>query len=258
MLNRDMAVIEHPSPNFSFRPAPPDVLVLHYTGMQSGPEAVARLCNPDAQVSSHYVVTEGGDVLRLVAEERRAWHAGVSHWRGRTGLNDTSIGIEIVNPGHEFGYVNFPEAQIDAVIGLIEAIRSRWDIADRDIVGHSDIAPSRKIDPGERFPWARLARAGHGLWSDLTPTEAQAAAMGPPLSDGDTGPGVFSLQAALGKLGYDILAGGPYDAATRDIVIAFQRHWLPERIGTPLQGAACAATRLRLMAILRLAEMDDV
>lgn len=160
-----MNVIEAASPNFDARTATPSILVLHYTGMRTGEEAIARLRDPDSRVSSHYVVEEDGRIFRLVAEERRAWHAGVSFWRGRRNVNGDSIGIEIVNPGHEFGYRPFPEAQVAAVTDLIADIRTRWSIEDRDIVGHSDVAPTRKDDPGELFPWKRLAEAGHGVWA---------------------------------------------------------------------------------------------
>ena len=248
-----MTVIELPSPNFNERTAPPDLCLLHYTGMRTAKAALDRMCERSAEVSAHYCVDEAGQVYRLVAEERRAWHAGVSFWKGETDLNGRSIGIEIVNPGHEFGYSDFPAAQIDAVIGLLDDIRSRWDIAQSRILGHSDVAPERKIDPGEKFPWKTLAQHGHGLWPeafDQIEPEREAA-MGPPLGTGDSGPGVFALQAALGKLGYNILPGGPYDAETATIVGAFQRHWHPEAIGTASEGLADARTRIRLMALLR-------
>ena len=244
-----MAIIELPSPNFNERPAPPDMVVLHYTGMPTAKAALDRMTDPAAEVSAHYCVDEDGTVYRLVPEERRAWHAGVSFWKGDTRINSASIGIEIVNPGHEFGYRDFPAAQIDAVIGLLDGIRGRWDIPDSRILGHSDIAPARKEDPGERFPWNTLAEHGHGLW--VEPDLPADGAMGPPLGAGDTGPGVFALQGALGKLGYNILPGGPYDAETATIVTAFQRHWCPEDIGTPIQGMADARVRVRLMALLR-------
>jgi N-acetylmuramoyl-L-alanine amidase len=157
------------------------MLVLHYTGMRTADEAVARLCDPEAQVSAHYVVDEDGAILRLVAEERRAWHAGKGAWQGETDCNAASIGIEIVNPGHEFGYRDFPEVQIDAVISLINDIRTRWTIPDARIIGHSDLAPERKQDPGERFPWKRLAAIGHGLWFE--PAPERIAALGVPLGD---------------------------------------------------------------------------
>lgn len=237
-----MEFIEAPSPNFDARTAPPDLLVLHYTGMPTGAEALDRLRDPEAKVSSHYLVEEDGRVFRLVPEERRAWHAGVSFWKGQSGLNATSIGIEIVNPGHEFGYRPFPDAQIAAVIALVADIRTRWMIEDGRIVGHSDIAPDRKIDPGELFPWKRLAEAGHGLWAEAP------AAPGAPLAEGEKGAGVFALQAGLTRLGYDCAPSGDYDAHTTTVVGAFQRHWRPERV----DGIADGETRARLIALLRL------
>ena len=190
-----MNLIDAPSPNFDRRTAPPDMIVLHYTGMPTGEEALARLRDPAAKVSSHYLVEEDGRVFRLVPEERRAWHAGVSFWKGETDLNTRSIGVEIVNPGHEFGYRPFPDAQIAAVIALVSDIRSRWMVEDSRIVGHSDIAPERKEDPGELFPWERLAKAGHGLWVEPPP------APGAPLAEGEEGAGVFALQAGFTRLG---------------------------------------------------------
>src|SRR5436190_17634012 len=133
-----MNLIEAPSPNFDGRTAPPDMIVLHYTGMQTGQEALDRLRDPEARVSSHYMVEEDGRVFRLVPEERRAWHAGAGSWKGDTDINSSSVGIEIVNPGHEFGYRPFPDAQIAAVIDLVDGIRSRWIVADNMIIAHSD------------------------------------------------------------------------------------------------------------------------
>ena len=237
-----MNIIEAPSPNFDTRTAPPSLLVLHYTGMKTGPEALERLCDPDAKVSAHYLVEEDGRVFRLVAEERRAWHAGVSYWRGRRNVNGESIGIEIVNPGHEWGYRSFPDAQIESVIALVADIRSRWDIEDRDIVGHSDVAPDRKDDPGELFPWKRLAEAGHGLWADWPP------APGAPIGEGEEGAAVFALQAGLTRLGFDLPPSGRFDAATTVAVRAFQRHWRPEKV----DGIADGDTRARLIALLRI------
>ncbi|MBW8881916.1 MAG: N-acetylmuramoyl-L-alanine amidase [Asticcacaulis sp.] len=244
-----MALIDLPSPNFNERKGPPDMAVLHYTGMRSASAALDRLCDPAAQVSAHYCVDEDGSVYRLVPEERRAWHAGVAFWKGATDINGLSIGVEIVNPGHEFGYRDFPASQVDAVIGLLDDIRSRWDIPDSRILGHSDVAPGRKEDPGERFPWQVLAEHGHGVF--VAPDLPPDGVMGPPLGLGDTGPGVFALQGALGKVGYSILPGGPYDEETATIVTAFQRHWAPQCIGTDVQGRADALTRVRLMALLR-------
>ena len=238
-----MDVIEAPSPNWDARRGPPDAVVLHYTGMRSGEAALDRLRDPAAKVSAHWLVEEDGRVFRLVPEERRAWHAGVSFWRGERDLNAVSIGVEIVNPGHEFGYRPFPAAQIDAVIGLLDAMRARWTIPDARILAHSDVAPDRKTDPGELFPWAELAAHGHGLWAE------PEASPGAPLAEGEEGVGVFALQAGLTRLGYDSAPSGRFDAGTRTIVEAFQRHWRPSRV----DGLADGETRARLVALLRLA-----
>ncbi len=236
-------MIEAPSPNFDARIAPPDMVVVHYTGMQSGEAALERLRDPAAKVSAHYMIGQDGGVFRLVAEEKRAWHAGVSFWKGERDINARSIGVELVNPGHEHGYTPFPEPQLSALAALLDAMRERWQIADADIVGHSDVAPDRKVDPGERFPWRRLAEAGHGLWTEPDP------APGPPLSEGDSGLGVFVFQAGLKRLGYDCAPSGEFDPATRTLVEAFQRHWRP----ADFHGVVDGETRARLMALLRLA-----
>lgn len=236
-------IIETPSPNLDARTKVPDMLVLHYTGMESGEAALARLRDPEAKVSSHYLVEEDGRIFRLVPEERRAWHAGVSFWKGEEGVNHASIGIEIVNPGHEFGYRPFPQAQIDAVIALVGDIRTRWQIDDNRILGHSDVAPARKQDPGELFPWKQLAQAGHGIWVEADP------APGEPLVEGAEGVGVFALQAGLTRLGYDCAPSGRFDQATREVVSAFQRHWVQTR----WDGVADGLTRATLMAVLRAA-----
>jgi len=211
-------LIEAPSPNHDARPAPIDMIVLHYTGMQSGEAAIARLRSPEARVSSHYVVEEDGRVLRLVREERRAWHAGVSRWAGRDNLNDVSVGIEIVNPGHEWGYRAFPEPQIQAVEALVEGIRARHFVRPQRVVGHSDIAPTRKDDPGELFPWLRLAKAGHSIWVD----EANDLDPGKLLDP----QGIAELGEALGRVGYD----------TRMLIpalIAFRRRFRQNAIEGP-------------------------
>jgi N-acetylmuramoyl-L-alanine amidase len=237
-----MDVIEAPSPNFGPRTAPPSMIVLHYTGMQGGEAALARLRDPTSEVSAHYMVEEDGRVFRLVPEERRAWHAGKSSWRGVTDVNTASIGIEIVNPGHEFGYRDFTEAQVAAVIALVADIRTRWHVEDVNIVGHADVAPDRKEDPGERFPWKRLAEAGHGLWVET------AAAPGAPLAEGEESAAVFALQAGFTRLGYDSAPIGKFDEHTAAVVRAFQRHWRPARV----DGVADGETRARLIALLRL------
>ncbi|MDB5424079.1 MAG: N-acetylmuramoyl-L-alanine amidase [Phenylobacterium sp.] len=237
-----MNVIEAPSPNFEPRTAVPDMIVLHYTGMPTGEEALARLRDPQAKVSAHYVVEEDGRIFRLVPEERRAWHAGVSFWKGEADVNTRSIGVEIVNPGHEFGYRPFPDAQVAAAIELVGDIRTRWMVEDNRIVGHADIAPDRKEDPGELFPWKRLAEAGHGFWVQ------PPAAPGAPLGEGEEGAGVFALQAGLTRLGYDCAPSGKFDAHTTAVVRAFQRHWVQTRF----DGVADGDTRARLIGLLRL------
>lgn len=247
-----LVVREEPSPNFDKRRAPPDMLVLHYTGMRTAEDAIARLRDPEARVSSHYVVDEDGSILRLVAEEHRAWHAGRGAWQGETDCNAASIGIEIVNPGHEFGYRDFPDPQIDAVISLVSDIRTRWTIPDARIIAHSDLAPDRKQDPGERFPWKRLASLGHGLWFEPAPERIDA--LGVPLASGDEGLGVIVLRAGLHRLGYGLQPGGDYDDETKLTVEAFQRHWRPSRV----DGIADGETRATLMGVLQLATAESV
>jgi N-acetylmuramoyl-L-alanine amidase len=202
-----------PSPNFNERPSDNvSILVLHYTGMRSASEALSRMCDENAQVSAHYMVDEDGAVIQMVAEERRAWHAGVSHWRGRDNLNDISIGIEIVNPGHEFGYRAFPKVQMEAVAALSQAILKRHpSIPARNVIAHSDIAPARKQDPGELFDWKWLASQGVGLWVDA--------------QDGFDACDAVSLQNSLKEYGYKIEATSVWDAQTKEVVIAFQRHF---------------------------------
>ena len=239
--------IDAPSPNFGPRVAPPDMILLHYTGMESGEAALARLRDPAAQVSAHYLVEEDGRVFALVPEARRAWHAGAAFWRGAADINGASIGVEMVNPGHEFGYRPFPDAQVAAVIALIADLRSRWTVPDARILGHSDVAPGRKRDPGELFDWARLALAGHGLWTEGP--DSPPRALGPELAEGAEGLGVAALQGALRRFGYDAPAHGIYDTATSAIVTAFQRHWVQSRF----DGVADGPTRARLVSLLRLA-----
>ena len=247
-----MSFIQAPSPNFDARVRPPDMIVLHYTGMATGEAALERMRDPEAKVSAHYMVEEDGRIFSLVPEERRAWHAGQGAWQGETDVNAVSIGIEIVNPGHEWGYRAFPDVQIDTVIALLADIRSRWTIADDRILGHSDVAPSRKTDPGELFPWKRLAEAGHGLWFE--PAAERIAALGPPLGPGDEGLGVHVLQAGLHRFGYEPAPSGVYDEDTRIVVEAFQRHWRPEKV----DGVADGETRARLMGLLQLAQLESV
>ena len=219
-------MIDTPSPNFDERTLPVSMIVLHYTGMPDAAGALQRLTSPDARVSSHYLVAEDGQICRLVAEEKRAWHAGRSYWRGITDVNSASVGIEIVNPGHEFGYRPFPDEQIAAVIPLVAAIKDRHGIGRGNVVGHSDIAPARKRDPGELFPWEALARRRLALPS---PTRDL---MDPLWTDAG-----FLL--ALERFGYDV-------TEQQKAVIAFQRRFRPDRIDGIIDGE-CRAKLLSLL-----------
>jgi N-acetylmuramoyl-L-alanine amidase len=232
-----------PSPNQDERPVgtPIDMLILHYTGMRTAREAIDRLRHPAARVSAHYVVDEDGAVLGLVPEQRRAFHAGVSYWRGHSALNDRSIGIEIVNPGHEWGYRDFPVLQLAAVCDLGLAILSRHPIPARNVVAHSDVAPDRKEDPGEKFDWRSLAQNGFGLWPEDVPDLGTVGAVHDPAALRD-------VRAALATIGYRVAPDGDFDPALATALRAFQRHWRPEAI----TGAADADTRARLDAVLRL------
>lgn len=247
-----LSLIDAPSPNFDQRRGPPDMIVLHYTGMATGEAALARLRDPEAKVSAHYLVEEDGRVFALVPEERRAWHAGRGVWQGETDVNAASIGIEIVNPGHEFGYRPFPEIQVQSVTALIADIRSRWTIPDARIIAHSDMATDRKEDPGELFPWRDLAAAGHGLWFE--PAQERIAALGGFLQVGDEGIGVVVLRSGLHRLGYGLQPGGAYDEETATAVRAFQRHWRQHRV----DGVADGETRATLMGVLQLATAESV
>ena len=218
-----------PSPNFDERETatPIDMLVLHYTGMPTAAGALDRLTDAAAKVSAHYFVEEDGRILALVAENKRAWHAGVSHWRGAENINARSIGIEIVNPGHEFGYRPFPDAQIAAVAELAADIVKRRNIAAFNVVGHSDIAPERKEDPGELFDWKRLAKAGAGFWfsGELeVPQSLRSLAPGAEADD------VMAIRRALLEIGYKIAVDGPYDENLATVIRAFQRHWRPAQV----------------------------
>ncbi len=224
-----VTMLERASPNFDERRCrkPVDMVVLHYTGMQTAEAALNRLTDAEAKVSAHYVVDEDGTITRLVAEEARAWHAGVAFWRGIRDVNARSIGIELVNPGHEFGYRPFPEAQIAALLPLLQQIKTRHSIPAAGFIGHSDVAPQRKEDPGELFPWARLAQAGFGLWPS---PEFRPSPHAPELRPGMKSGAVVDLQVALDRIGYGIEGSGIYDPLTETVVRAFQRHWRPARI----------------------------
>ena len=237
------------SPNQEPRPAgiAIDTLVLHYTGMKSAADALARLCDPEAKVSAHYLVDEDGAVFLLVPEAKRAWHAGVSSWRGESNINDRSIGIELVNPGHEFGYRVFPEKQMAALIPLLRGILSRHPIPQSRVLGHSDIAPGRKTDPGELFDWHRLAESGIGLWPEsMGPeTAAKDSARKAPLPPAPLPP-ISEIQSMLWAYGYAVPRNGVLDSETKNALIAFQRHFRPERI----DGEIDAETFARLSWLL--------
>ena len=214
-----------PSPNHNERQGEVRLLVLHYTGMASGGAAVRRLCDPAAEVSAHYVVEEDGGILQLVPESRRAWHAGKSFWKGERDINSSSIGIEMVNPGHEHGYRPYPEAQVAAVIDLSADICARHGIPATGVLAHSDIAPERKEDPGELFPWDRLAAAGVGLHVAAEPVSG-----GRFFQEGDTGQPVEALQSMLALYGFEMPISGTFDARTRLAVAAFQRRHRRARV----------------------------
>ncbi|MHA1151983.1 MAG: N-acetylmuramoyl-L-alanine amidase [Alphaproteobacteria bacterium] len=224
-------VIESPSPNFDARPESQtiDILLLHYTGMVSATEALARLCDETAKVSAHYCIDEDGSLYHLVPEDKRAWHAGVASWAGAGDINARAIGIELVNPGHEFGYRAFPEAQMETLVELTGGILARHPIPASRVLGHADVAPLRKEDPGELFDWARLAASGIGLWPGATEPCAP--------------PDAAETRRQLAGFGYGYLDNDP--AA---VVRAFQRHFRPEAV----TGEVDAETAGRLAALLDL------
>ncbi|CAM3629904.1 N-acetylmuramoyl-L-alanine amidase [Litorimonas haliclonae] len=218
------------SPNFNERSLPISQLVLHYTGMETGQAALERLCDADAKVSAHYIVFEDGRISQLVEEEKRAWHAGVGNWRGISDINSSSIGIEIVNGGHNFPNADdlppYPDEQINAVIALSKTILERHEIQAWNVIGHSDLAPERKEDPGEHFPWSSLAAAGIGLWAEFEAHPDTRILFEP----GDRDRGVSIIQQGLAQIGYDIAVTGQFDERTKFVMTAFQRHWRPSNI----------------------------
>jgi len=222
----DLDIIDRPSPNFDERKLPVSMIVLHYTGMPDAESALNRLTSPDAKVSAHYFIDEDGTIYRLVDEEKRAWHAGTSRWRGVSDVNSASVGIEIVNPGHEFGYRNFPDEQIASLIPLVADVKARHGISRGNVVAHSDIAPDRKEDPGELFPWEALAKRRLAMPS---PTRE--------LIDPYWTDAAFLL--ALERFGYDV-------THTQKAVIAFQRRFRPDLIDGVIDGE-CRAKLLSLL-----------
>jgi N-acetylmuramoyl-L-alanine amidase len=231
------------SPNYGERRGygRPNCLIFHYTGMPTGEAALKALTDPACEVSSHYLIWEDGSIDQLVAERDRAWHAGRGSWKGESDLNSASIGIEIVNPGHDGGSPSFPDRQIEATIALARDIGARWTIAPERVLAHSDIAPARKRDPGELFPWAMLWRGGVGHWVEPAPL------IGSPLfAHEEESSSVRAVQAMLAVYGYGVEITGVYDRQTRQVVAAFQRHFRPERV----DGEADASTMATLKALI--------
>jgi N-acetylmuramoyl-L-alanine amidase len=233
-----------PSPNHGERRdgRQPDMIVLHYTGMSDAGEALERLCAAASEVSAHYLVLEDGRIIQLVQESRRAWHAGAASWAGEADINSCSIGIEIANPGHDHGYPDFPKRQIAAVTALCRGIQTRHTIRPERVLAHSDVAPARKQDPGEKFPWRTLYDSGVGHW--VKP--ARIVKGDTVLALGDRSEAVTAMQDAFSQYGYGLNVNGTYDSTTYDVVAAFQRHFRPERI----DGIGDESTRATLQDLL--------
>ncbi|MCL2384625.1 MAG: N-acetylmuramoyl-L-alanine amidase [Alphaproteobacteria bacterium] len=247
LLRPDCSLPAHisPSPNHGDRKGQlPDAIILHYTGIATGAGALTHLCAERSQVSAHYLVLEDGELFQLVAEERRAWHAGIGVWAGNRDMNSVSIGIEIANPGHSGGLPPYPSAQIETVIALCRDITLRWKIKPSRILAHSDLAPDRKIDPGEHFPWSRLAKAGIGHF--VSPLVIEG---GPRLELGATGPDVEALQTMLFGYGYGIDVTGVYDTKTKSAITSFQRHFRSTLVDG-IADASTIATLKKLIAAL--------
>ncbi|MGJ5091389.1 N-acetylmuramoyl-L-alanine amidase [Bradyrhizobium oligotrophicum] len=239
-----------PSANFGERKGgrQPDMIILHYTGMPDVEGAITKLCTAGSEVSAHYVVLEDGRIVQCVPEALRAWHAGLSSWGGEEDINSCSIGVEIVNRGHDWGYPDFPPRQIAAVIALCRGIMLRRNVPAHRVLGHSDVAPARKKDPGEKFPWHSLANSGVGHW-----VQPAAITKGETLKLGSIGDDVKGLQKALAKYGYGVPITGKFDGITMDVVTAFQRHFRPEKI----DGIADRSTLWTLHALLTSLPAED-
>jgi N-acetylmuramoyl-L-alanine amidase len=235
-----------PSPNHGERQGGvmPDMIVLHYTGVVDNKAALSHLCNPASKVSAHYVVLQDGAIVQLVAESRRAWHAGASSWAGETDINSRSIGIELANPGHEQGYPAFPKRQIAALIALCRSILTRHGIPAHRVLAHSDVAPARKQDPGEKFPWHLLAASGIGLWVKPAPIDPE----GPIFTLGETNPTIEEVQRLLAQYGYDVTPSGYFDGSTRDAVAAFQRHFRRQRVNGIIDTSTIATLKALVAA----------
>ncbi len=240
-----------PSANFGERANGrlPDMIVLHYTGMPDVEGAIARLCTSGTDVSAHYIVLEDGRIVQCVQEAKRAWHAGVASWAGEEDINSCSIGIEIVNRGHDWGYPDFPLRQTAAVIALCRGIMLRRNVPQHRVLAHSDVAPSRKKDPGEKFPWHSLANSGVGHWVQPAPI-----VRGEALKLGTISDEVAGMQSAFARYGYGVPNHGKYDGATMEVVTAFQRHFRPARV----DGVADHSTLTTLQALLATLSSDDL
>jgi N-acetylmuramoyl-L-alanine amidase len=222
----------------------PDMVVLHYTGMPDVEGAIAKLCTVGTDVSAHYIVLEDGRIIQCVPEAKRAWHAGVAFWGGEEDINSCSIGVEIVNKGHDWGYPEFPLRQIAAVIALCRGIMLRRKVPSHRVLAHSDVAPFRKKDPGEKFPWHSLANSGVGHWVQPAPI-----VRGETLRLGSAGNDVRDLQQALARYGYGVPVNGKYDTATMEVVTAFQRHFRPGRVDGIVDHSTLTTLRSLLVSL---------
>lgn len=242
----------HPSPNFEPRAAlrRPDLLLLHYTGMACVERAIDWLARPESKVSCHYVIAEDGTITQMVAEQHRAWHAGQSHWAGESDINSCSIGIEIHNCGHSEGYPEFPPAQMQAVEELSADIVARNSIARGRVLAHSDVAPARKVDPGEKFDWQRLAKAGAGRWIAPHPIDEDGISLGL----GQRAAEIADAQHMLRRYGYGVEVTGMLDEQTGFVLRAFQLHWRPQRVDMRLD----RSTLLTLRHLLATAEAETL
>jgi len=241
-----MHIQQTPSPNFDARSLPVSLLILHYTNMDSPEAAVARLCDQQSKVSAHYLISQTGEIIQMVDEASRAWHAGVAFWGGIEDVNSASIGIELDHQGHaaDGTMAAYPEAQIASLIDLSQDIIARHNIAAAGVLGHSDVAPGRKTDPGEALDWARLAGHGIGLWLDAVAVEPVEA-----LRRDMQNPAVAALQQALSAFGYKVAQDGVFGAALEAVIISFQRHFRPTRV----DGVADAETQTLIYALCRAA-----
>ncbi|MBE8191330.1 MAG: N-acetylmuramoyl-L-alanine amidase [Alphaproteobacteria bacterium] len=246
-------MVWYPSPNHDVRQRSIDMLLVHYTDMKNAQLALQKLCDGAAKVSAHYLIDEGGEIFHLVKEDRRAWHAGVASWRGVQDINSASIGIELQHEGHKGDVMaDYPAAQIDALITLAQEIMARHNIPPRHILGHSDVAPYRKRDPGEALDWQHLASKGIGVWVDNNmPLNVPPLYMGN--AGENAGEAVMALQQNLATYGYDITCDGIFGGKMQQVIIAFQRHFMPQKI----DGIACAALQSVLQSILQ-SIIDDL